>query len=371
MACGFAGPSVFMTAATSLFPELEEIVREGDPRRLADVARRIAELFAQGAENFRPDHVDLFDRVLIDLAPHTEIPARAELAEQMAAFANAPRTLVGQLARDDEISIAGPLLRRSPVLEEQVLVEIARIKGQAHLLALTERPQLSPDLTEVIVRRGDRDVVRRAAANAGALFSQAGYSTLVRRAGKDTALTLTVGQRDDLPDQVLRELLAGSAEIIRRRLSEAAKPARKAAIGRAMSEISGEAVQVGSRRDFAPAQRAILALHRTGDLNEAALLRFAKAYRYEESVAALSAMSGVQIATLDRLMAGERHDPVLLVGKAVGLGWATVRALIMLRLGPARMLAPADIEDARSNFMRLMPSTAERVVNFWRIRQSA
>ena len=360
-----------MTVATSLIPGLDEIVRQGDPKRLGEVARRIAELFVQGAANFRSDHVELFDRVLIDLVPHTEIPARADLAERMSVLANAPRTLVGQLARADEISVAGPVLRRSPVLEEQVLIEIARMKGQSHLLAMTERPKLSPDLTDVIVRRGDRDVVRRTAANSGALFSQGGYSTLIKRAGKDGVLTITVGQRDDLPDQMLKELLAGSIDVIRRRLLETVKPGRQAAIGRAMSEISGVPELPESRRDFAPAQRTILALYRAGDLTEAALLGFAKAYRFEESVAALSGMSGVPIATLGRLMEGDRHDPILIVGKAIGLEWATVRALIMLRLGPARMPAPADIENVRSNFMRLMPSTAERVVNFWRVRRLA
>ena len=56
--------------------------------------------------------------------------------------------LVGQLAREDEIAIAGPLLRRSPVHRRAALIEIARIKGQGHLLAMSERPTLSPDLTE-------------------------------------------------------------------------------------------------------------------------------------------------------------------------------------------------------------------------------
>ena len=88
-------------------------------------------------------------------------------------------------------------------------------------------------------------------------------------------------------------------------------------------------------------------------------------------VAALSAMSGVKIATLDRLIAGDRDDPILIVGKAIGLEWATVRALILLRLGPSRVPSPADIENVRVNFLRLMPSTAERVVGFWRTRQSA
>jgi uncharacterized protein (DUF2336 family) len=251
------------------------------------------------------------------------------------------------------------------------LIDIARIKGQDHLLAMSERPALSPGVTDVIVRRGDRDVVRRAAGNAGALFSPTGYSVLITRASQDGVLTLKVGQRDDLSDQQLKDLLAGSIDIIRRRLFEVVKPARQAAIKQAMSEISGVPEPVESRRDFAPAQRTILALHSAGELNEAALLGFAKAFKYEESIAALAAMSGVRIGTLDRLITGERYDPILIVGKVVGLEWATVRALILLRLGAHRVPSPADIESARVNFARLMPSTAQRVVNFWQTRQSA
>src|SRR3984957_12714516 len=187
-----------MTVARLLIPELEEIVRHGDPKRRSEAARRIAELFLQGAANYRSDHVDLFDGILVDLVPHTEIGARADLAERLSILGNAPRVLVGQLAQEDEISIAGPLLRRSRVLDEQVLIEIARLRGQDHLLAMSERPTLSSDLTDVIVRRGDREVVRRAAGNAGAEFSHTGYSVLIRRASQDGVLTLAVGQRDDL-----------------------------------------------------------------------------------------------------------------------------------------------------------------------------
>jgi uncharacterized protein (DUF2336 family) len=360
-----------MTAATSLIPGLDEIVRRGDPKRLAEASRRISELFLQGAAKFKSDHVELFDGVLIDLVPHTGLTARAELAERLSVLANAPRGLVGQLACADEIMVAGPLLRRSPVIDESALVEIARVKGQGHLLAMSERPRLSPDLTDVIVRRGDREVVRRAAGNAGALFSQTGYSALIKRAGQAGVLTLTIGKRDDLSGQQLKALLAGSIDVIRRRLFEVVKPDRQADIKQAMSEITGVPERVVSRRDFAPAQRAILTLHGAGELDETALLSFAKSHRYEESLAALAAMSGVKIATLDPLIAGDRHDPILIVGKAVGLEWATVRALIMLRLGPNRVPSPTDIERERVNYARLMPSTAERVVTFWKTRQPA
>ena len=359
-----------MAAATSLIPGLEDIVRGDDPKRRADAARRITDLFLQGAQNFRAEHIDLFDGVLIGLVPDTEITARVDLAERLSLLTNAPRALVGQLAREDDVAIAGPLLRRSPVIDEQTLFEIARAKSQEHLLAMTERPVLPPALTDVMIGRGDRDVIRRTAKNSGAQFSPAGYSTLIKRASQDGVLTITVGQRDDLSDAHLKELLAGSIDVIRRRLYDVVKPARQAAIKQALVDIDSLIAPVDSKRNFEPAQRAILALHQAGGLNEKSLFGFAKAFRYEESIAALSAMSGVKIGTLDRLIAGDRFDPIIIVSKTIGFEWATVRALIMLRLGPNRAVSPADIEGARVNFARLMPSTAHRVVEFWKTRQT-
>src|SRR3954452_10900031 len=164
-----------MTVTSLPIPGLDDIIRDGDPKRRAEAARGIAELFLLKAAGLRSDHVELFDGILTGLIPYAEIAARTELAERLSLLENAPRTLVGQLAREDEILVAGPLLRRSPVLDERTLLDIASVKGQAHLLALSERPLLSPTLTDVIIRRGDRAVVRRAAGNTGAQFSDNGY----------------------------------------------------------------------------------------------------------------------------------------------------------------------------------------------------
>lgn len=356
-----------MTTSPSLVPELDDIIRDGDPRRRADAARRVSELFLQGAGGFRPDLVDLFDNVLTSLVPHAEREARADLAERLSVLANAPRGLVGQLARDDEIVIAGPILRRSPVVDEQMLVEIASVQSQEHLLAMAERPTLSAGLTDVMVARGDRKVIRRTAGNAGAAFSSASYSTLIQRAGQDGVLTIRLGQRDDLSPDQLKELLSGSIDIIRRRMFLTVKPERQAEIKQAMTVIVA-ASEREPRRDFGPALRTVQKLNREGALGEAALLNFAKALKYEESVMALAAMTGVKCETLDRLISGERFDPILIAGKAISLEWATVRALILLRLGPNRTTAANEIEEARVNYARLMPSTAQRVVAFWKTR---
>jgi len=157
-----------MAEARLLIPELDEIIKHGDPKRRTNAAQRISNLFLQDAAQFQPAHVDLFDGILTGLVPHTELSTRVDLAERLSTLGNAPRTLVGQLAREDEIRVAGPLLRSSPVLDDATLIEIAIKKDQSHLLAMSERPALSTGITDVIVRRGDRTVVRCVAGNGGA-----------------------------------------------------------------------------------------------------------------------------------------------------------------------------------------------------------
>src|SRR5437762_1528213 len=82
-----------------------------------------------------------------------------------------------------------------------------------HLFAISERTMVPEPVTDVLVRRGDRAVVRSVAANEGALFSHQSYSRLIKRAGNDGVLAIAVGQRSDLPEPLLQQLLVGSVDL--------------------------------------------------------------------------------------------------------------------------------------------------------------
>lgn len=359
-----------MAAAAFPVPELDEVITRGGPARRAEVARRISDLFVQGAATFGNDHVALFDGILLRLAGDSDVEIRLELAKRFCALPNAPPILVGQLAQDEDIAVAGPVLRRSLLIDDPTLVELARSRGQTHLMAIAERATIASPITDVILRRGDRDVVRTVAGNTGAAFSTTGFNGLIRRATQDDMLAVTIGGRNDLPPLHLKSLLACATETARRRLIETARPSTKIAINRAIRELAGEPTTPVMRRHFVPAQRAVAALLTKDSLDEAAVLGFAKAYQYEEAIAALSAMTAVRISTLDRLLSGERHDPVLIIGTALGFDWGTVKALIELRLGPDRAAASPDFDEARHNFEHLAPQTSQRVLGFWQMRQA-
>ena len=358
-----------MSASASLIPELEDVIQRGSPEKCAEALQRIATLFIHGAKRFNEDHVGLFDDVLCQLVTEIESKARAELAQRLAPIANAPVELVRHLAHDNDIAVAGPVIKQSARLNEDDLVDIAETKSQAHLQAISGRKGIGEAVTDVLVRRGDQDVARSVADNASARLSNDAFSALVNRAEKDGILAEKVGRRPDIPSHLFRELLMRATEVVQRRLLATAKPETQSEIRRVLAKISKELNDVVTPRDYSAAQRKVLGLHQSGKLGETELADFANSKKIEETVATLSALCGVPIEAVDRLTSGERPDPVLILCKAVGFGWPTVRAIIMAQPTGKGMSNQA-LDVAYANFERLSPSTAQRVVRFWQVRQA-
>jgi hypothetical protein len=63
-------------------------------------------------------------------------------------------------------------------------------------------------------------------------------------------------------------------------------------------------------------------------------------------------------------MTSDRSDPVLILCRSVGWGWATAKA-IMSAMPGAGATSDRDLDAAFDNFERLSPTTAQRVKRFW------
>src|SRR5581483_11291507 len=217
-----------MSGAESLIPELEDALQRGTREKRADTLKRITSLFVDGASNYNEDHLSLFDDVFGRLIAEIEAKARAELSSRLAPVENAPVNVVKQLAQDDDISVAGPMLKRSGRLDDADLLDIARKKSQAHLLAISTRSSIGEAVTDVLVKRGDMEVARTVADNKKARLSESGFSTLVKRAESDGVLAEKVGLRPDIPARMYRELLMQATEVVQKRLLARANPATAA-----------------------------------------------------------------------------------------------------------------------------------------------
>jgi uncharacterized protein (DUF2336 family) len=352
-----------------IIADLEESIARGSQERRLASLRQVTDLFLRDAEALTDEQIELFDIVIARLAAAIETRARAELAERLADAPNAPRGVLRSLAHD-EIVVARPILSRSERLTDDDLIAVAIAKGRDHMLAISERPFLREPITDFLVARGDRVVVHAVAGNPGARFTEGSFTTLIDKARADEALQTLLGQRTDIPDAHMRQLVAIAKEAARRRLVEALPqappPAVNAAVERSAAQVE---VAVVAGRDYGPALAAVQELSESGLLAEADLRDFAEAGRFEDAVCAIASLVGLSVPTAERLFSTSETDLLLVVGKSQDWVWPTVRALVKLRDRPEA--TPARLKRTFETYEQLSRSTAQRVVHFLKVRESA
>lgn len=364
------GTAGHMLTHASLISDLEDAIANGSADRRSQALERVTDLFVQRAEHYTGAQLSLFDDVIGRLAAEIEVKARAKLASRIARLANAPHRLVRTLAFDDAVEVAEPVLTGSPVLNDQDLLDNARTKSQGHMLAISRRRALSETVTDVLVTRGDRQVARTVAQNAGARFSNAGFRALVRRSTGDDALAEHVGQRADIPRALFITLVEQASDGVRKKLI-ASNPAADRVVDQAVSEVVGrikaEAGHVAA--DHAAALAVMRGRKREGGLGEDDLYAFAREKRVSEVTAALAVLSDLPVELADSAMQDERPDVLLIIARACEFSWTTVKMILLMR-GAGRV-SVQELDRALVGFERLQVATAKRVVTFYKSRSAA
>src|SRR5205807_9690109 len=197
--------------------------------------------------------------------------------------------IIHKLAFDDEIEVAGPVLRESERLEPYALVANACLKSQTHLLAISKRKSIDEQVTDVLVTRGNQEVVNSVVTNNGARFSDFGFLHMIKRAEGDSILAEQLGLRQDVPRQVFQQLIAKASDNVRKRL----RYERPDMVEQVQSSVSDVAGALQSKfgpvsRSYFVAKKVVTTQHRQGNLNENSISGYARAHRLEEVTIGLS-----------------------------------------------------------------------------------
>jgi len=346
-----------------LIAELEDAVRRGSQEKRIETLRRITDLFLGEREQLSEEQIQVFDEVLGHLMSRMESSALIELSERLAPVNNAPIKVVHTLAQDDEIAIAGPVLSMSDRLSTPDLIEIAVAKSQSHLLAIATRSSISESLTDTLLERGDRDVINKLADNAGARFSEKAYAYLVDKA--DETLLEKLGLRLDIPLHFFRRILERATEAVRSRLMAMAPPDKRDDIKEILASISDNVIEHDELdSNFPTAERFVRVIHEKGELDQVALLGFAKARQYAATVTALSMLCSAPVAIIKNMLQDGRNEPLLVLCKAAGFSWLTVRSLLQDDL-LARAATDDELKKLKSDYIKLSPATAQKLLDFW------
>ncbi|MGA8497433.1 MAG: DUF2336 domain-containing protein [Xanthobacteraceae bacterium] len=357
-----------MNGTLALLDELETTLASGSSSRGIAILTSVTDLFINGAPRFSDDQIGVFDDVMARLMVRIEAKARAKLAQRLAPIANAPGNVIQLLASDDDIEVARPVLTRSERLSEHTLLATANSKSQQHLYAITQRDALSEAVTDILVARGDRDVVHAVAKNRGARFSDAGFRALVHRSNGDDALASEVGMRGDIPRPHFLMLLEKASSAVRARLA-AENPQAATMIDGVMAEV------VGGMRDeirnsspaFVAADAAVARQNRIRRIGESDIYQYARDRKFEETAIALALLCDTPIDVVERALLDPGAEIVLILAKVAGLSSTTTKAVLLLRAAD-RGMSTEDLERALMSFNRLQPDTAKRVLGFFRTR---
>jgi hypothetical protein len=350
--------------AHSIIAELEDAVRDGTSARRVKTLRRVTDLFLNDGERLSEEQVKVFDDVLCLLIARVETRARAELSKRLAPVDYAPFEVIQHLASDDEIEVAGEVLAHSSRVTTETLIKVASTKGQDHLLAISGRSELPEEVTDVIVDRGEVRVIRRLANNAGARFSQSGYSGMVARAEADDELVEILGLRIDLPIKFLRDLLRRAKDAVRARLLKIAPPALQEEILRVLDDIARE--QPAARRSFGIAEELVKLMKQLNELDDAAVFGFAEKNKFDEVIVALAVLNDLPAEMMARLIEGPRSDLILIPCRSARLNWPTVETILRNRPAPQPVTEPI-LDQAQRDYRRLSMETAQRTVRFWQL----
>ena len=352
----------------SIIAELEEAVRGGSSEKRINTLRQVTDLFLHDGDRLSDDQVKVFDDVLCHLVARVESRVKAELGAKLGQLDYAPSGVIEHLAWDDSIAVAGTVLGTSSRLTTNTLVEIAKAKGQDHLFAISGRTDLPEAVTDVIVERGERRVIRQLAGNTSARFSDAGYSGMVARAEADDELTEVLGLRIDLPVNFLRDLLQRATEAVRARLASIAPPELQEEIKRVLTGIASKARgEDQPARDFSKAEGIVRRMKGLNELNDAAIARFAETKKFDEVAAALGILNNsAPTEMMRRVLEGPRADLVLIPCKSAKLAWVTVEAILQHRPFKHR-IDPATLKLASMDYLKLSAETAERTLRFWQL----
>src|SRR6201996_6218127 len=357
-----------MGEAKSFLRDLDEAVSRGTPESRARALWHTTDLMVAG--RYSDDEIWTFGEGIGRLADEIEVTARAQLARRLARFEDAPVNIIHKLAFDDEIEVAGPILQQSEKLEPYALVANVCTKSQSHLLAISKRETLDESVTDVLVTRGNQEVVNSVASNNGANFSEFGFLHMVQRAEGDSILAENLGLRKDIPRHVFQQLIAKASDDVKQRL-EKERPEMGQHIQTTVTDVAGvlQSKFGPVSRSYFVAKRVVATQHREGNLNENSISVYARTHKLEEVTIGLSLLCALPADVIERALLDKNRETLLILAKALDFCWATTMALLFLGAKDHRITAK-ELHDLEREFGRLNIETSRSVLEFYQSRKN-
>ncbi|MGE0745953.1 MAG: DUF2336 domain-containing protein [Rhodospirillales bacterium] len=321
---------------------------------------RVAEKVAQLVPHLDPGAsarvgeivVDILETLARDALPRV----RRILSESLKEVANAPESVIQRLAHDPDVDVAAPVLEHSPLLGDDVLIEIINSGAvQGALQAIARRRGLGADVAEAIVARDDEPSIATLLTNRSAQIREETLDRLVDRAADCPSWHGPLAARPQLSPRAARRLCTFVADSLVERLlqrndldaetAQAVQASVRTRLAREQAAVDpdGDDGPSGSEAAMARAQAMVAA----GDLDEDTVSDAITGGNRIFAMAALAARAEVGYAVVEKIVSTASAKGMIALAWRGGFSprFAAQLQMRLLRISPTSVLRARNGED--------------------------
>jgi uncharacterized protein (DUF2336 family) len=273
------------------------------------------------------------------------VRVRRVVAETLKDVADAPAEVIRQLAEDIELVVAEPVLRWSPLLTDDDLIEI--IGGRpipGAVAAIAQRAGVGGIVADAIVAADDESAVAALLANSSAQIREETLDLIVDRAPACKTWHPALVTRPVLPSRLVKRIASFVAATLLRKLEQradldaATRAAVKAEVGRRLDD----APEGPKKPEPETAAEIVAKMKAKGELDEDAVFSAMGEGKRAFVKAALAALSGIGEIAVDKIMSSHSAKGIVALVWKAGLS-PRLASQVQLRLGgiPPRQVLSA------------------------------
>lgn len=326
-------------------------VREAIAHRMRDLLQGVAPVVTDRLAR-------IVESTLGYLVKDAVASVRIALAKAIADLPQASRDAILALARDTEFEVADPIIRLSPILEDQDLLDlIAFPAAEFTRISVARRPAISEKVADTISSTGDVHAIQALLRNESARISPETLEDIATRSRDTSVWQEALATRSQVPERVLRILASFIADDYALLLAERADlPAElQNALRTRLVHHATRQAYPPSRDDWTP-DRAPVEV-------EARFLLLLGDNKTSEAIHMLAELLPVSPDTVRRILTNGDPEDIVTMAWSVGFGMrsATIIQDRLTKLPPERRLMrglgqewPIDLDRMREIRRRLL-----------------
>ncbi len=303
---------------------------------------------------------------LMGVISQAERNLRRAIAQKMSVSNSAPLRLILNLVSDD-IDIATPVLRHSPVLNDTDLLYIVKAQSKEYWRVIAERTNLSPLLIDALADTRDILTAKTLVHNKNSTLTDHALRVFSVMAEDYEPLTKPLLERKEMTNDLVREIYSFVGYELKNYINANFDIDVSQTFDIAMEEVVNEAIQ-NAHSNFQVTQSMIEeaeTLCRNDMLTVFEMINYLKRGQVSTFIACFTVFCGLPLPVAEKMLSQERGQGLAIACKGTGIQKSDFINIFLLtsRLREKQMVQHSQLNHAIKYYETIEITMAEEILN--------